>query len=111
MTLGEKSLLLPSGPIPTAALTSFPNPKPQENAVGGGGGVGCPDHYQDAVRLILREVEYPEMITSFPMSFLPSVSPVSENQVASSEGCVLFYQLMQEPPRVPVTSLFQPWHL
>lgn len=30
---------------------------------------------------------------------LPSVSPVSENQVASSEGYVLFYQLMQEPPR------------
>lgn len=29
----------------------------------------------------------------------PSVSPVSENQVASSEGYVLFYQLMQEPPR------------
>ncbi|KAJ8794227.1 hypothetical protein J1605_003373 [Eschrichtius robustus] len=27
------------------------------------------------------------------------VSPVSENQVASSEGYVLFYQLMQEPPR------------
>ncbi|XP_043819657.1 ubiquitin carboxyl-terminal hydrolase 21 isoform X3 [Dromiciops gliroides] len=27
------------------------------------------------------------------------VSPVSENQVASSEGYVLFYQLMQEPAR------------
>nr|KAF6414724.1 ubiquitin specific peptidase 21 [Molossus molossus] len=27
------------------------------------------------------------------------VSPVSENQVASSEGYVLFYQLTQEPPR------------
>ena len=37
--------------------------------------------------------------TSFPVSLLPSVSPVSENQVASSEGYVLFYQLVQEPPR------------
>ncbi|XP_060054106.1 ubiquitin carboxyl-terminal hydrolase 21 isoform X2 [Erinaceus europaeus] len=27
------------------------------------------------------------------------VSPISENQVASSEGYVLFYQLTQEPPR------------
>lgn len=34
-----------------------------------------------------------------PICLPPSVSPVSENQVASSEGYVLFYQLMQEPPR------------
>lgn len=41
MTLGEKSLLLPSGPVPTAALTPFPKKKPQESTVpGGGGGVG-----------------------------------------------------------------------
>lgn len=44
--------------------------------------------------------EYPGMAASpAPLSLLPSVSPVSENQVASSEGYVLFYQLMQEPPR------------
>lgn len=35
----------------------------------------------------------------FSISLLRSVSPVSENQVASSEGYVLFYQLMQEPLR------------
>lgn len=42
--------------------------------------------------------EYAGMSTA---AFLlpPSVSPVSENQVASSEGYVLFYQLMQEPAR------------
>ncbi|XP_014384000.1 PREDICTED: ubiquitin carboxyl-terminal hydrolase 21 [Myotis brandtii] len=34
-----------------------------------------------------------------PASPPPRVSPVSENQVASSEGYVLFYQLTQEPPR------------
>lgn len=52
------------------------------------------------MRLILGGGRIPrDDHTSFPMAFLPSVSPVSENQVASSEGYVLFYQLMQEPPR------------
>lgn len=32
------------------------------------------------------------------MSTVTSVSPVSENQAAPSEGYVQFYQLMQEPP-------------
>lgn len=54
----------------------------------------------DTGRLILwEEGIYGNDHNRRPTSLLPSVSPVSENQVASSEGYVLFYQLMQEPPR------------
>lgn len=54
----------------------------------------------DAGRLILwEEGIYGNDHNPRPTSLLSSVSPVSENQVASSEGYVLFYQLMQEPPR------------
>lgn len=63
------------------------------------GEVGSPDPFLDAVRLPLWAGGMYRSDPTLPHLPSSSVSPVSENQVASSEGYVLFYQLTQEPPR------------
>lgn len=78
MTLGEHNPCVPAV-------------KPQEGGVPRRGWLLVPSQGWWEAHLVGR--------SDRALPLLPSVSPVSENQVASSEGYVLFYQLTQEPPR------------